>query len=105
MSAGEPYKRWGAGVLAGNGATRGSSGWFTVLHPFTLSSDELRLGHETVPAFADYIAVARGSKDHSLRAQEAERGLSEEAQVNCLIDQATDPNILGRTWGGWEPWM
>lgn len=68
-------------------------------------SDELRLGHETVPAFADYIAVAQGSKDHSLRAQEAERGLSEEAQVNCLIDQATDPNILGRTWGGWEPWM
>ncbi|XP_016054399.1 PREDICTED: DNA-dependent protein kinase catalytic subunit [Miniopterus natalensis] len=74
-------------------------------NPAAVTCDELRLGHETVPAFADYIAVARGSKDHSLRAQEAERGLSEEAQVNCLIDQATDPNILGRTWGGWEPWM
>ena len=26
-------------------------------------------------------------------------------QVDCLVDQATDPNILGRTYGGWAPWV
>lgn len=71
----------------------------------SFSSDELLLGHEKAPAFRDYVAVARGSKDHNIRAREPEGGLSEETQVKCLIDQATDPNILGRTWEGWEPWM
>ncbi|XP_007947257.1 DNA-dependent protein kinase catalytic subunit [Orycteropus afer afer] len=74
-------------------------------NPAVITCDELRLGHEKEPAFRDYIAVARGSKDHNIRAQETDSGLSEETQVKCLIDQATDPNILGRTWEGWEPWM
>ncbi|KAM6216536.1 DNA-dependent protein kinase catalytic subunit isoform 2-T2 [Rhynchocyon petersi] len=74
-------------------------------NPAVITCDELRLGHEKNPAFVDYMAVARGSKDHNIRAQETESGLSEEIQVKCLIDQATDPNILGRTWVGWEPWM
>jgi DNA-dependent protein kinase catalytic subunit len=26
-------------------------------------------------------------------------------QIECLIDQATDPNILGRTYFGWAPWV
>ncbi|XP_022371315.1 DNA-dependent protein kinase catalytic subunit isoform X2 [Enhydra lutris kenyoni] len=74
-------------------------------NPAVITCDELFLGHEKVLAFGDYVAVARGSKDHNIRAQQPESGLSEEAQVKCLIDQATDPNILGRTWQGWEPWM
>ncbi|KAF4022262.1 hypothetical protein G4228_013963 [Cervus hanglu yarkandensis] len=74
-------------------------------NPAVITCDELRLGHEKEPAFRDYVAVARGSREHSVRAQEPESGLSEEAQVRCLVDQATDPNILGRTWAGWEPWM
>nr|XP_019572365.1 PREDICTED: DNA-dependent protein kinase catalytic subunit isoform X2 [Rhinolophus sinicus] len=74
-------------------------------NPAVITCDELFLGHEKVLAFEDYMAVARGNKDHNIRAQEPESGLSEEAQVKCLIDQATDPNILGRTWEGWEPWM
>ncbi|GAB5583955.1 DNA-dependent protein kinase catalytic subunit isoform X1 [Prionailurus iriomotensis] len=74
-------------------------------NPAVITCDELLLGHENVLAFADYVAVARGNKDHNIRAQQPESGLSEEAQVKCLIDQATDPNILGRTWIGWEPWM
>ncbi|XP_060058172.1 DNA-dependent protein kinase catalytic subunit [Erinaceus europaeus] len=74
-------------------------------NPAVITCDELLLGHEKAPAFGDFTAVARGSKDHNIRAQEPESGLSEEAQVKCLIDQATDPNILGRTWEGWEPWM
>nr|XP_008507877.1 PREDICTED: DNA-dependent protein kinase catalytic subunit-like isoform X2 [Equus przewalskii] len=74
-------------------------------NPAVITCDELLLGHEKVAAFGDYVAVARGSEDHNIRAQELESDLSEEAQVKCLIDQATDPNILGRTWIGWEPWM
>uniref|UniRef100_G1NU10 DNA-dependent protein kinase catalytic subunit n=1 Tax=Myotis lucifugus TaxID=59463 RepID=G1NU10_MYOLU len=77
----------------------------TGANPAVITCDELFLGHEKVPAFDDFVAVARGNKDHNVRAQEPESGLSEEAQVKCLIDQATDPNILGRTWEGWEPWM
>ncbi|EPQ19881.1 DNA-dependent protein kinase catalytic subunit [Myotis brandtii] len=77
----------------------------TGANPAVITCDELLLGHEKVPAFDDFVAVARGNKDHNVRAQEPESGLSEEAQVKCLIDQATDPNILGRTWEGWEPWM
>uniref|UniRef100_A0A452TWS2 DNA-dependent protein kinase catalytic subunit n=1 Tax=Ursus maritimus TaxID=29073 RepID=A0A452TWS2_URSMA len=74
-------------------------------NPAVITCDELFLGHEKALAFRDYVAVARGSKDHNIRAQQPESGLSEEAQVKCLIDQATDPNILGRTWIGWEPWI
>uniref|UniRef100_G3RTS5 DNA-dependent protein kinase catalytic subunit n=1 Tax=Gorilla gorilla gorilla TaxID=9595 RepID=G3RTS5_GORGO len=74
-------------------------------NPAVITCDELLLGHEKAPAFRDYVAVARGSKDHNIRAREPESGLSEETQVKCLMDQATDPNILGRTWEGWEPWM
>ncbi|XP_042110110.1 DNA-dependent protein kinase catalytic subunit [Ovis aries] len=74
-------------------------------NPAVITCDELLLGHEKEPAFRDYVAVAQGSREHSVRAQEPKSGLSEEAQVRCLVDQATDPNILGRTWEGWEPWM
>ena len=37
--------------------------------------------------------------------QVGERCTSVEEQVACLVDHATDPNILGRTWAGWEPWV
>ncbi|XP_021104653.1 DNA-dependent protein kinase catalytic subunit isoform X3 [Heterocephalus glaber] len=74
-------------------------------NPAVITCDELFLGHEKSPAFGSYTAVARGSRDHNIRAQEPENGLSEETQVKCLLDQATDPNILGRAWKGWEPWM
>ncbi|XP_069076234.1 DNA-dependent protein kinase catalytic subunit isoform X2 [Pleurodeles waltl] len=74
-------------------------------NPAVITCDELRLGHEKVVAYKDYISVARGDKAHNIRAKEPDAGLSEEVQVRCLIDQATDPNILGRVYEGWEPWM
>uniref|UniRef100_A0A8C3TYH6 DNA-dependent protein kinase catalytic subunit n=1 Tax=Catharus ustulatus TaxID=91951 RepID=A0A8C3TYH6_CATUS len=77
----------------------------TGANPAIITCDELRLGHERSPAYNDFAAVARGNPNHDLRAKEPEDGLSEETQVRCLIDQATDPNILGRVWEGWEPWM
>ena len=43
--------------------------------------------------------------EDSVRAHMPAHGLSVEQQVAALIDQAKDPNILGRTWAGWEPWV
>uniref|UniRef100_A0A8B9FQK3 DNA-dependent protein kinase catalytic subunit n=1 Tax=Amazona collaria TaxID=241587 RepID=A0A8B9FQK3_9PSIT len=77
----------------------------TGANPATITCDELCLGHEKSPSYDDLAAVARGNADNNIRANEPEDGLSEETQVRCLIDQATDPNILGRVWEGWEAWM
>nr|XP_010307429.1 PREDICTED: DNA-dependent protein kinase catalytic subunit [Balearica regulorum gibbericeps] len=77
----------------------------TGANPATITCDELRLGHEKSLSYNDFAAVARGNADHNIRAKEPEDGLSVETQVRCLIDQATDPNVLGRVWEGWEPWM
>ncbi len=61
------------------------------------------------------LRVAYGDPDHNARRRymlEAEKAsscakysLTPEQQAECLIDQATDPNILGRAWLGWEPWI
>ncbi|XP_035175280.1 DNA-dependent protein kinase catalytic subunit [Oxyura jamaicensis] len=77
----------------------------TGCNPARITCDELRLGYEKSTFYNDCAAVARGNTDHNIRAKEPEDGLSEETQVRCLIDQATDPNVLGRVWEGWEPWM
>jgi DNA-dependent protein kinase catalytic subunit len=68
--------------------------------------DELRLGHSRNAAVLKcFESVAIGDKDKNIRAQLPEHGLTEEEQIAALIEQATDPNVLGRTWAGWEPWM
>lgn len=68
-------------------------------------SEELRLGFEKDTLFKDMLVVVRGTEEHNIRARLGERELSVEEQVDCLIDQATDPSILGRTYVGWEAWM
>ena len=50
-------------------------------------------------------AVCLGDSSVNIRAREPNNGLSVESQVSCLMDLAMDPNILGRTYEGWEPWM
>lgn len=67
--------------------------------------EELKLGHSKKPAFPALERVLQGDKRENVRAQLPASGLTVEEQVAALIDQATDPNILGRVWGGWEPWM
>ena len=32
-------------------------------------------------------------------------GLTVEQQIDALVEQATDENILARTWKGWRPWL
>ena len=46
--------------------------------------------------------------ENSIRQQklrEKKRYLEVDEQVDCLIEQARDPNILGRTWIGWSPYV
>ncbi|KAG2458009.1 PRKDC kinase, partial [Polypterus senegalus] len=74
-------------------------------NPAAITGDELKLGFEKNPAFQSILAVAQGTQEFNMRAREAAHGLSVETQVECLIDQATDPNLLGRVWQGWEPWV
>ena len=68
-------------------------------------SDELQLGHGKRSHFRFYEKLLIGDRQDSIRATLPECGLTVDQQVTCLVDLATDPNILGRFWAGWEPWM
>ncbi|XP_040921929.1 DNA-dependent protein kinase catalytic subunit [Toxotes jaculatrix] len=74
-------------------------------NPAAITSEELRLGFEKDAAFQGMQSVALGTKEHNIRAKLQAAGLSVEQQVDCLLDQAMDPNVLGRVWVGWEPWL
>ena len=60
----------------------------------------------------EFINVARGSEKYNIRKRlldatkkPEEHYLTVEEQVDCLIDQATDAGILGRTYIGWKAWI
>lgn len=72
---------------------------------FFFTSEELKLGFEKDGAFSAMQSVALGTKEHNIRAKLPAEGLSVDEQVDCLLDQAMDPNVLGRVWAGWEPWI
>ncbi|XP_061175418.1 DNA-dependent protein kinase catalytic subunit-like [Saccostrea echinata] len=74
-------------------------------NPVSVTRAELKLGHFKKAAFPAMERVLQGDKRENVRAQLNDTGLSVEQQVAALIDQATDPNILGRVYVGWEPWM
>ena len=82
------------------------AGWFLkrFILPF-LCRDDLALGHKANSWYKQMEAVCLGDSSVNIRAREPEKDLSVESQVACLMDHAMDPNILGRTYGGWEPWM
>uniref|UniRef100_A0A3Q4MQ59 DNA-dependent protein kinase catalytic subunit n=1 Tax=Neolamprologus brichardi TaxID=32507 RepID=A0A3Q4MQ59_NEOBR len=74
-------------------------------NPAAITSEELKLGFEKDGAFPGMQSVALGTKEHNIRARLPAEGLSVENQVDCLLDQAMDPNVLSRVWVGWEPWI
>ncbi|XP_076075287.1 DNA-dependent protein kinase catalytic subunit-like [Mytilus galloprovincialis] len=78
-------------------------------NPRIITRDELKLGEKRHMHFSKALKafenVALGDPKDNIRSQLPDKGLSVEQQVAALIDQATDPNILGRTYAGWEPWM
>ena len=89
-------------------------------HPAAITVAELQAGHSRQPHWQALKAIVEGDRHRDDRAkirvvtqQSHGRGgqgspggvLTVEQQVACLLDQATDPNILGRTWEGWKPFV
>ena len=58
--------------------------------------------HANQPYYSRIAEAVLGARD-ALRRRLPAQGLSPEQQADCLIEHATDPNILGRTWIGWLP--
>lgn len=52
-----------------------------------------------------YIKLVKGDVQHNKRTQCADENLTVEDQVECLLDHATDYNLLGRMYGGWKSWV
>ncbi|KAJ3184182.1 hypothetical protein HDU87_005028 [Geranomyces variabilis] len=75
-------------------------------NPAHIMAQELEWGHGTATWFkaARDILLATGSPSENRRAQAGPTCKSVKEQVECLIDQATDPNILGRMYIGWGAW-
>jgi DNA-dependent protein kinase catalytic subunit len=78
------------------------SGWSSS----AIMQEELRLSqHAQKPHFQAALQLIAGDPSHDIRAQTAANNLSISDQINVLIDHASDPNILGRTWQGWAPFI
>lgn len=56
-------------------------------------------------ALEDLKKIVLGLNHESARANMGRAGLTIHQQVDVLLEQATDPNILGRTWLGWKPFI
>lgn len=53
-----------------------------------------------------YVNVVKGSAEYDIRAKfEENHALTVEEQIECMIDHATDYNLLGRMYAGWMPWI
>lgn len=72
-------------------------------NPLTITTEELKAGFKESKYLAKFLECVKGH--NSVRAQMSSYDLLPEEQVDSLLDQATDYNILGKTWEGWEPWM
>ncbi|KRY20764.1 DNA-dependent protein kinase catalytic subunit [Trichinella patagoniensis] len=84
-------------------------------NPVIIMQDELMNSRQHLSSFPlhQIINCIYGKKDFSALTEEeqsAPRGyplqaLTVEQQTSCLIEMATDPIILSRTWFGWEAWI
>ncbi|CAB4041620.1 DNA-dependent kinase catalytic subunit [Paramuricea clavata] len=72
-------------------------------NPAEIMKLDLTLGHEKAEHYKAMLSVLLGDEQCNQRAKPYDGTV--ENQVACLIDQATDPNLLGRTYHGWEPWV
>lgn len=74
-------------------------------HPADIMLLELTAKHTNGAHWKALQAIVKGDDSHNIRTKAAGDNLTVEDQVRCLLDQATDPNILGRTWQGWKPYL
>ncbi|XP_011297765.1 DNA-dependent protein kinase catalytic subunit-like [Fopius arisanus] len=74
-------------------------------HPAAVMLDELRAHHFEEETLVKYEAVVRGESGRAFRSTVADTCLTTEVQIKCLLEQATDLNVLGRTYVGWRPYV
>lgn len=76
-------------------------------NPRAVCSDDLGTGK--VASSKEYLAAYRrlvaGQKTHNVRARLPDGGLTVAQQVQCLLDMATDPALLGVSYCGIQPWI
>lgn len=73
-------------------------------HPAELMVEQLRSRHSTKAYWALLEASVRGVPQEDRRAGLG-AVLNPGEQVSCLLEMATDPNLLGRMYVGWQPWL
>ncbi|KAF9390467.1 hypothetical protein CPB97_009177 [Podila verticillata] len=74
-------------------------------NPSYLTVQELKIGHANKPFLNALCKTARGDPQFNARAKEGKVCSSVQTQVQCLIDMASDKDILGRAWVGWMSWV
>ncbi|KAF9184663.1 hypothetical protein BGZ51_003206 [Haplosporangium sp. Z 767] len=74
-------------------------------NPSYLTVRELNVGHATKPFLPALSKTAMGDKLYNVRARHGKVCTSVQGQIECLIDMATDLDILGRAWVGWMSWL
>eukprot|EP00884_Botryococcus_braunii_P014588 jgi/Botrbrau1/2312/Bobra.39_1s0001.1 len=77
-------------------------------HPSDIMRAELVSKHGGKPWWSGLQAVVQGDSAHNARARfdgGPSASLTPEQQAACLLDQATDANVLGRMYSGWRPWL
>nr|XP_018666849.1 DNA-dependent protein kinase catalytic subunit isoform X1 [Ciona intestinalis] len=73
-------------------------------NPSSITCDELNHNSTITKFKKSYCCIASGDTKN-IRFLMPKSGLSVSEQTDCLLDLATDPNVLGRMWVGWKPWI
>lgn len=76
-------------------------------NPAEITISELGFSvHANKPYTRALEEIVRGDPSRNIRARVAGNVcVSVQEQIDCLLDQATDPNLLGRIFAGWQPWV
>ncbi|KAJ6648931.1 DNA-dependent protein kinase catalytic subunit [Pseudolycoriella hygida] len=76
-------------------------------NPKDIFAEELSTGHiRNFPNYmAAYMDLLKGHPQHNIRTRFPRKDLSVEEQVQCLIDLAADPALLGIQFYGFQPWI
>ncbi|KAF9978594.1 hypothetical protein BGZ65_006934 [Modicella reniformis] len=74
-------------------------------NPTHLTELELKMGHANKDFLPALTKVVHGDRMYNIRAGHGKICPSVQAQIECLLDMATDGDILGRTWVGWTSWV
>lgn len=74
------------------------------INPVEIVVKDLKVNVNLEKVVDAYVELARGS-DGCVRRSMAKDKLTTEEQVKCLIDLATDRNVLGKMYQGFRPWI